>query len=98
MTFGNCLIVQRGNTQEKTSNISFLFTSPLQPSSVPLLPLPLSLCLWSGNILPTVHCSLAAHFVWQHQAVDLLVALLAAQPAEPADPITHKKQHNMQHT
>jgi hypothetical protein len=68
---------------------SFLFKSPLQPSSVPLSPLPLSLCLWSGNILPTAHCSPAAHFVWQHLAVDLPVVLLVAQLAEPADPATH---------
>ena len=84
-----CLIVQCRNTQKMTSGILFLFNSPLQPSSVPLLPLPLSLCLWSGNILPTVHCSLAAHFVWQHLAVDLLVELLVVQLAEPADPVTH---------
>jgi hypothetical protein len=36
--------------------------------------------------------------VWQHLAVDLLVVLLVAQLAEPADPVTYKKQNNMQHT
>lgn len=72
-------------------SILLLFKSPCQPSSVPQLPLPLSLCLWSGNILPTEHCSLVVHFVLPHPAGDLPAEGQAVQLAEAADPINIHK-------